>query len=326
MISIRDIDHIVLRVIDVDGMIDFYSRVLGCPIEMRQEDLGLVQLRAGRSLIDLVSIDGKLGRAGGAAPGAEGRNVDHFCLRVETFDEPALRAHLQAAGIRIGESGSRYGAEGDGPSLYILDPEGNTVELKGPPWANNRHAADRTLRDVTNAERWIVETDRLRLREIEIADLDFIATMLADAEVMRHYPSTYTRSEAQGWIERQRTRYTKHGHGLWLAILRETGQPVGQVGLLLQEVEGIFETEIGYLLHKPFWHQGLATEAALGVRQYAFASPARHRLITLIRPANTPSQAVARRVGMVFEREVTFMGRAHLVFSQTRRATSAADE
>jgi catechol 2,3-dioxygenase-like lactoylglutathione lyase family enzyme len=134
MITVREIDHLVLRVADLDAMLEFYAGVLGCRIERRQDDLGLVQLRAGRSLIDLVPIDGKLGRAGGAAPGTEGRNLDHFCLRVETFDELAIRAHLQAAGVHVGESGSRYGAEGDGPSIYILDPEGNTVELKGPPW------------------------------------------------------------------------------------------------------------------------------------------------------------------------------------------------
>jgi glyoxylase I family protein len=134
MITVRDIDHLVLRVADLDAMIEFYAGVLGCRIERRQDDLGLVQLRAGRSLIDLVPVDGKLGRAGGAAPGTEGRNLDHFCLRLDAFDELAIRAHLQTAGVRVGESGSRYGAEGEGPSIYILDPEGNTVELKGPPW------------------------------------------------------------------------------------------------------------------------------------------------------------------------------------------------
>jgi [ribosomal protein S5]-alanine N-acetyltransferase len=178
------------------------------------------------------------------------------------------------------------------------------------------------MSDTPNTGTWTVETNRLRLREMEFADLDFIATMLADADVMRHYPSTYTRDEAQGWIERQRTRYVEHGHGLWLAVLRETGTPVGQVGLLLQEVESTFESEIGYLLHKPFWHRGLATEAALGVRRYAFASPSRHRLISLIRPANTPSQAVARRVGMALEKEVTFRDRAHLVFAISRQAAN----
>lgn len=134
MIRIRDIDHLVLRVRDVDSMLRFYGDVLGCTVERRQDELGLVQLRAGRSLIDLVSVDGKLGRAGGAPPGKEGRNLDHFCLRVEPFDEAALRAQLQAHGIVAGETASRFGAEGSGPSIYIADPEGNTVELKGPPW------------------------------------------------------------------------------------------------------------------------------------------------------------------------------------------------
>jgi len=133
MIRIRDIDHLVLRVADVEAMIRFYRDVLGCPIERRRDDLGLVQLRAGRAMIDLVPVMGSLGRAGGAAPGAEGRNVDHFCLRVDPFDESAIRRQLEAAGIVVGETISRFGAEGEGPSIYIADPEGNTVELKGPP-------------------------------------------------------------------------------------------------------------------------------------------------------------------------------------------------
>ena len=133
MIRIRDIDHLVLRVVDLDRMLGFYCDVLGCTIERRQEALGLVQLRAGRSLIDLVPVTGKLGRAGGAAPGREGRNLDHFCLRVEPFDEEEIRRHLEAHGIEAGALAPRYGAEGEGPSLYVSDPDGNVVELKGPP-------------------------------------------------------------------------------------------------------------------------------------------------------------------------------------------------
>jgi len=133
MIRIRDIDHLVLRVIDLDKMLSFYCGALGCAIERRQDAIGLVQLRAGRSLIDLVPVDGKLGRAGGAAPGPEGRNLDHFCLRIEPFDESAIRSHLQGHGVSAGKVESRYGAEGDGPSMYLTDPEGNVVELKGPP-------------------------------------------------------------------------------------------------------------------------------------------------------------------------------------------------
>ena len=135
MISIRGIDHLVLRVRDLEQMIDFYCRVIGCTVERRRDDLGLVHLRAGGSQIDLVPIDGPLGRAGGAAPGAEGRNVDHFCLRVETFAADEIAAHLRAHGVRFDEVKQRFGADGTGPSMYVHDPEGNVVELKGPPAA-----------------------------------------------------------------------------------------------------------------------------------------------------------------------------------------------
>ena len=135
MIQIREIDHLVLRVVDPSAMLRFYCDGLGCSIERRQEEIGLIQLRAGRSMIDLVTVEGKLGRAGGAAPGREGRNLDHLCLRVEPFDEAAIRAHLASLGVDAGPVESRYGAEGEGPSIYLGDPEGNVVELKGPPSA-----------------------------------------------------------------------------------------------------------------------------------------------------------------------------------------------
>jgi glyoxylase I family protein len=125
------VDHIVFRVRDVPTMLAFYRDVLGCTLERQQEELGLFQLRAGRSLIDLVDVTGKLGRPGGAAPGEEGRNVDHVCLGVRPYDEAALRAHLTRHGVAVVEAGSRYGAEGEGHSVYIRDPEGNTIELKG---------------------------------------------------------------------------------------------------------------------------------------------------------------------------------------------------
>jgi len=124
------LDHVVLRVADLDRAMDFYRDVLCCPIDKIQADIGLWQLRAGTALIDLVPLDGKLGSAGGAGPGAEARNLDHFCLRLAHWDEKALRAHLASHGVEIVESGPRYGAEGTGPSIYIKDPDGNTVELK----------------------------------------------------------------------------------------------------------------------------------------------------------------------------------------------------
>jgi catechol-2,3-dioxygenase len=133
MFTILQLDHIVLRVRDVQAMLRFYTQVLGCTVERVQDELGLYQLRAGASLIDLVTIDGKLGRTGGAAPGPEGRNLDHFCLRIEPFDGDALRAWLSSRGANPGEVMQRFGAQGQGHSLYLSDPEGNVVELKGPP-------------------------------------------------------------------------------------------------------------------------------------------------------------------------------------------------
>ena len=127
------LDHLVLRVKDLEAMIGFYRDVLGCPVERERPELGLYQLRAGESLIDLVAVDSELGRMGGAAPGAEGRNLDHLCIRIDPFDPEALKAHFAAHDIEVGEVASRYGAEGQGPSIYLQDPEGNTVELKGPP-------------------------------------------------------------------------------------------------------------------------------------------------------------------------------------------------
>ncbi len=133
MLSIREIDHVVLRVKNVEAMVVFYCEALGCTVERRRDDIGLIQLRAGRSLVDLVPVDGPLGGLGGAAPGAEGKNLDHFCFRIEPFDESEIRAVLARHGLEAGPVEMRYGAEGDGPSMYVLDPDGNVVELKGPP-------------------------------------------------------------------------------------------------------------------------------------------------------------------------------------------------
>ena len=140
-LEIAEIDHVVLRVTDVSRSIHFYSRVLGCVEERRIEELGLYQLRAGRALIDLVDVAAPLGRAGGAGPGREARNLDHFCVRIEPFDEAEIRRVLKENGVEAGPTTRRYGAQGEGPSMYIRDPDGNVVELKGP--ADDRPAAPR---------------------------------------------------------------------------------------------------------------------------------------------------------------------------------------
>jgi glyoxylase I family protein len=131
-IRLRDIDHVVLRVRDIDAMRRFYCDVLGATHVAYRPEFGMSHLMVGRSMIDLVTVEGKLGRAGGVAPGEEGRNMDHLCLRVEPFDQDAIVAHLAKHGVAVGEIRRRYGAEGNGVSIYVKDPEGNTVELKGP--------------------------------------------------------------------------------------------------------------------------------------------------------------------------------------------------
>ncbi len=130
---VERLDHIVLRVRDLERSIAFYRDVLGCVVVKWRDDLELAHLRLGTSMLDLVAVSGALGREGGAAPGGEGRNLDHFCVRIEPFDEAALVAHLEGFGLVPQVPAEiRFGAEGDGWSLYFFDPDGNRVELKGP--------------------------------------------------------------------------------------------------------------------------------------------------------------------------------------------------
>jgi glyoxylase I family protein len=132
MLNLRAIDHVVLRVRDIHAMAKFYRDVLGAQLVAYRPELGMTHLRAGAAMIDLVAVDGPLGRPGGAAPGPEGRNMDHLCLRVEPFEQDAIVAHLREHGVAVGDIRTRFGAEGNGVSIYLADPEGNTVELKGP--------------------------------------------------------------------------------------------------------------------------------------------------------------------------------------------------
>ena len=132
VIQPKGLDHVVLRVSDIERSIAFYRDVLGCPVERRLEEFGLVQLRAGDSLVDLVDVASPLGKAGGDELDPSARNMDHFALTLSSFDEASIRAHLARFEIEAGETSRRYGAEGFGPSIYLRDPDGNTVELKGP--------------------------------------------------------------------------------------------------------------------------------------------------------------------------------------------------
>jgi len=160
----------------------------------------------------------------------------------------------------------------------------------------------------------ILETERLTLRELEPDDLDFLASMMADPEVSHHYDRRFSREAADEWLHRQLERYAIDGHGLWLAMDKASGTPVGQVGLILQTVQGEKRPEIGWLLDRKQWGKGYATEAGAAVRDAAFTRWKYPEVISLIRPANTSSQRVAERLGLVAGPTVWFNGSEHVVY------------
>lgn len=164
----------------------------------------------------------------------------------------------------------------------------------------------------------VLETSRLVLREMDMADLDCVAAMLADPEVMRFWPRPCTRDEAQGWIERQIDRYGRDGCGYWLALSKHSGRPVGQAGVLMIEIDAVEQPCLGYIIDRPFWRRGYATEAAAASRDWAFDALARPRVVTLVRPGNVPSIGVALKLGMVQEKRVMHAGYEHILFSASR--------
>jgi RimJ/RimL family protein N-acetyltransferase len=176
----------------------------------------------------------------------------------------------------------------------------------------------------------ILQTPRLLLREFTPQDADALALVISDPETMRYYPAPYDRTGVEQWIERNRQRYQTDGVGLWAMELIKTHDSefqgsevhklIGDCGITRQQVEGEYLYEIGYHLRRDFWGQGLATEAAVGCRDWAFAHLNTDRLISLIRPENLPSRRVAERNGMTVWKEVIWRGRTHCVYSIERSA------
>jgi [ribosomal protein S5]-alanine N-acetyltransferase len=162
---------------------------------------------------------------------------------------------------------------------------------------------------------YFLTTERLAFREMTPNDLDSIAQMLGDPEVMRFYPQVLDRAGAKDWLDRAIERQSRDGHSFWLAANKNTGEPIGQVGLLRQDVDGVTETEIGYLLLRRHWRNGYAREAAVAVRNYAFGKLGKQRVISLIRPMNIPSQRVALSYGAKPEKLVCWRDYEHLVFA-----------
>jgi ribosomal-protein-alanine N-acetyltransferase len=161
----------------------------------------------------------------------------------------------------------------------------------------------------------ILETGRLTLREFVPEDTDALARVISDPETMRYYPAPFSRIQVEEWIERNRRRYKNDGVGLWAMVLKSTGELIGDCGIIRQQVEGEFLYEIGYHLRRDLWGQGLATEAAIACRDWAFANLKVDQVISLIRPENLPSRKVAERNGMKIWKEVDWRGLQHYVYS-----------
>ncbi|MBO0774115.1 MAG: GNAT family N-acetyltransferase [Actinobacteria bacterium] len=161
----------------------------------------------------------------------------------------------------------------------------------------------------------VLTTGRLMLREMTGADLDDMAALLGDEQVMRYYPRPKTRDEARAWIEWNQRLYREHGFGLWAVLLRETGEFAGDCGLTPQHVDGADEVEVGYHIRARLQGNGYATEAAAAARDYARDVLSLHRLIAIINPANVPSQRVAAKIGLAPEKHATVFGGEHVIYA-----------
>jgi ribosomal-protein-alanine N-acetyltransferase len=166
----------------------------------------------------------------------------------------------------------------------------------------------------------VLRTERLILREMTMDDVDDLMGIFGDPEAMRYYPATKSREEVERWVRWVTDSYAANGFGLWVATAKDTGAFAGQCGLMLQDVNGTVEPEIGYLFLRRLWGRGLATEAASACRDYAFGPLGMKRVISLPDPANLASRRVAEKVGMTLEREVWMerWGKAACVYAIER--------
>lgn len=147
------------------------------------------------------------------------------------------------------------------------------------------------------------DTARLTFAEMTDDDLDDMAALLGDPHVMRHYPRPRSRAEALDWIRWNQGLYEREGYGLWVVRLRATGEFAGDCGLTPQEVDGLVDVELGFHVRAKWQRRGLATEAAVACREHARQVLGVRRLIAIIAPENKPSQRVAEKAGLPYERD-----------------------
>jgi ribosomal-protein-alanine N-acetyltransferase len=162
---------------------------------------------------------------------------------------------------------------------------------------------------------FILETERLILREYEEADLDPLHRIFSDPETMKYYPAPFSLQKTQDWIKRNQERYRKDGFGLWAVCLKETNECIGDCGLVKQMVDDRIEVEIGYHINKQYWSKGYATEAAKACKAYGFNQLGLNKLISIIDPKNVPSIRVAEKIGFTKEKEAFIFGKNHVIYS-----------
>lgn len=169
----------------------------------------------------------------------------------------------------------------------------------------------------------LLETERLTFRTLTLDDVDDLLKVLSDPEAMKFYPKPFDRQMTQAWIERNIQRYAQHGFGLWALILKESGKLIGDCGLVVQEVDGVEEVEIGYHIRRDSWGRGLATEAAQACRDYGFSQLGFGKLISLINPANIASRRVAEKNGMRLIKEMEWRNKPTCLYAIKRSSNTA---
>ena len=296
------LDHVVLRVPDMARALAFYRGVLGAEIERRLERIGMVQLRVGASIIDLVDLNGSWLKAAGAkAFTPDAVNVDHICIRIEPFDEQAIEAYLKGHGVEVGEKGIRYGAQGDGPSIYIRDPFGTTVELKGPATP-------------IEADEPVLRTERLVLRPMRQSDAEALLPLFRDGETLRYWAFEPIETLAQmheiiaGNLPPQNAPQSS------FAITRN-GRTVGVVNFYRHQDR---MAGLGYILDKALWGQGYVSEAINAALDHGFGTLNLHRIWLEIDPRNHASIRVAEKCGFNENEPATYRGEPILLFRRRR--------
>lgn len=284
--SLAALDHVVLRVPDMKKALGFYCDVLGAKVERRLDDFGLVQLRAGESIIDLVDLGAAWLKAEGARPFTpEVRNVDHICIRVDPFDEAAVERHLVMNRIEIIERGQRYGAQGNGPSVYVRDPFGTVVELKGPATP-------------IESDEPIITTARLVLRPLRMADAAALLPTFMDGEALQYWSHGAISSlrDMQRIIARNLPPQNREEASF--AITSGDDRAIGCVNFY-SERDAM--SGMGYILERAAWGNGFVAEAVGGALAHGFTRLKLHRIWLEIDPRNAASIGIAERCGFLRE-------------------------